>query len=67
MKRAMAAHDADYVEPTAELGKEWLNIEARRNCRWEGTFFLFVFVFVLCLCVFVHVCMCVCVRVKALT
>merc|ERR1712055_233639 len=32
-ERAMAAHDADYIEPTAELGKEWLNIEARRNCR----------------------------------
>jgi len=32
-ERAMAAHEADYVDPTAELGKEWLDIEARRNCR----------------------------------
>ena len=34
----MAAHEADYVDPTAELGKEWLDIEARRNCRWEHSF-----------------------------
>jgi len=32
-ERAMAAHDADYVEPSAELGKDWLEMEARRNCR----------------------------------
>ena len=31
--RAMAAHDADYVEPSVELGKDWLDLEARRNCR----------------------------------
>ena len=31
----MAAHDADYVEPRAELGKDWLEMEARRNCRWR--------------------------------
>ena len=34
LQRAMAAHDADYVEPSAELGKDWLEMEARRNCRW---------------------------------
>ena len=33
--RAMAAHDADYVEPSTELGKDWLEMEARRNCRWR--------------------------------
>merc|ERR1712212_698747 len=32
-ERAMAAHDADYVEPSVELGKDWLDLEARRNCR----------------------------------
>merc|ERR1711971_1479682 len=32
--RAMAAHDADYVEPSVELGKDWLELEARRNCRF---------------------------------
>merc|ERR1712013_581102 len=32
-ERAMAAHDADYVEPSTELGKDWLEMEARRNCR----------------------------------
>ena len=31
--RAMATHKSEAVEPTAELGREWLDIEAKRNCR----------------------------------
>ena len=50
----MAAHEADYVDPTAELGKEWLDIEARRNCRWEHSFE--------CACVCRCVGACACVR-----
>merc|ERR1712106_706979 len=29
----MATHESEAVEPTAELGREWLNIDAERNCR----------------------------------
>ena len=31
--RAMATHKSEAVEPTVELGRKWLEIEARRNCR----------------------------------
>ena len=29
----MATHKSEAVEPTDELGREWLDIEAKRNCR----------------------------------
>merc|ERR1719385_332775 len=32
-ERAMATHKSEAVEPTVELGREWLDIEAKRNCR----------------------------------
>merc|ERR1719209_1785667 len=32
-ERAMATHKSEAVEPTDELGREWLDIEAKRNCR----------------------------------
>ena len=31
----MATHESEAVEPTVELGRKWLEIEARRNCRYE--------------------------------
>merc|ERR1712212_101729 len=33
-ERAMATHESEAVEPTIELGRKWLNIEAKRNCRF---------------------------------
>merc|ERR1712032_859244 len=30
-ERAMAAHDADYVEPSVELGKDWLDLKAKKD------------------------------------
>ena len=37
--RAMATHKSEAVEPTDELGREWLDIEAKRNCRQKKLFF----------------------------
>jgi len=33
-ERATETYKGDYVPPTAHLGNKWLDIEARRNCRW---------------------------------
>ena len=35
--RAMATHESELVEPTVELGRRWLEIEAKRNCRQDKT------------------------------
>jgi len=36
-ERAMATHESELIEPTVELGRKWLELEARRNCRFITT------------------------------
>ena len=38
MFSAVATFTAEEVKPSSELGEEWLEVEARRNCRHCLTF-----------------------------